>query len=68
MKTLKSHLNDLVREVGRFSHDPEVAHIKEVALWEFVLRKISEGDFGEATEWAAIALETKKYDFARWCA
>jgi hypothetical protein len=65
MTTMMEHLNDLVREVGRCSYVAEMARSKEDDLREFVLKKISEGDFGEASLWAAKALETGKYDFAR---
>lgn len=67
-KTLKAYLNDRIREVGRASGDSEKAHALEDELREFVLRKIAEGRYGEASELAEMALETNKYRFERWCA
>ena len=68
MTTLKEHLNDEVRAIGRLSSDPEAAHAKEDELREMVLKKIAQGNFGEASEWAEIVLSTNKYTFPRWCA
>ena len=66
MTPMIEHLNDLVREVGQCSGDEELAHMKEDDLHQFVLRKIADGNFGEASKWAEKALETKKYDFRRY--
>ena len=68
MTSMNEHLNDLIREIGRASSDDEKAHSLEDDLHIFVLTKIWQGDFGAASEWAGMALETQKYDFERWCA
>lgn len=54
--------------VKDMSGDYEVAHDEEDDLHRDVLAAISNGHFGEASEWASIALRTENIDFPRYCA
>jgi hypothetical protein len=48
--------------------DDEMLHVKEDALYQEVLEAIADGSAENPSECARIALETSKFDFARWCA
>lgn len=65
---LMQYLDDRLKQIEHCSDDNETAHWLEDEMHQFVLRKISEGEFGEASDWATKALETRKYDFRRWYA
>lgn len=55
-------------ELDAIKSDDERAHSLEDDIRKQVLHEIASGDFGEATAWAAKALQTGEIDFDRWCA
>jgi len=57
-----------VEQVGRFADDAEAAHVEEDELHQQVLALIADGKCPDPAKWAGVALCTKGFDFARWCA
>jgi hypothetical protein len=57
-----------VRAIRAEIDDDESAHADEDALHEAVLEAIANGSAEDPQAMAAEALETRKLEFARWCA
>ena len=55
-----------VGEVRAIAHDDEAAHSREDALYERVLRAISENACADPAGCAREALKTAEISFARW--
>jgi hypothetical protein len=62
------YVQDRVEQIKSVAGDDEVAHGKEDALHQEVLRAIAEGVAENPAECARIALTTSDINFARWCA
>lgn len=64
-------IREALTEIAKFAtteRDPEAAHAAEDVLWETVLLAIAEDRCDDPEACALAALQTKLFDFPRWCA
>ncbi len=57
----------LDRIAAEAADDPERAHGTEDGLWESVLKAIADGTAKDPQKLAAAALESRSFEFERWC-
>ena len=57
-----------VDDISAMQEDYEIAHEREDALYLRLLEAIAKGECKDPAACAAIAIETQKIEFGRWCA
>jgi hypothetical protein len=61
-------VTDEVERIREIADDDEVAHNKEDALHQKVLKAIAAAECADPAACAAAALRTLEIEFSRWCA
>lgn len=62
------YIEKQVQFIASIAGDDEAAHGMEDSLYAEVFQAIAEGRCSAPADCARAVLETKKLDFARWCA
>lgn len=64
----KDELRERINKIQENSYDDEVAHSLEDDLYRDFIESLAAGTITSPATMAKMLLETKKMDFARWCA